>query len=93
MKNIEQLTTYRTLAIVGLALGSLTLTGCAENGGVPYPADVVGEAETVVMPGVTAENGEPVRCKVYADDGPYKSWLAMACDFQGTAVFDEERAG
>ena len=82
-----------TLVAVGLGLGALTMAGCAENGGVPYAEDIVGEAETVIMPDVTAENGEPVRCKVFTEDGYHQSWLAMACDFQGTAVFEEELQG
>lgn len=83
------------LVWLAFGLAALTLTGCPSGQAeTPTPVDVTENIEYFVLDGVKAENGEPVRCAMYASGTKNtqlsKSWFGFSCDFIGTATFPEE---
>ena len=81
---------HRLVAVCAIGISAILAAGCGQDS-PPSAQEVNRSTEYFELDGVRAANGEPVRCRLYSDDGAYRSWFGFACDFEGTATFQEER--
>jgi hypothetical protein len=77
-------------------IGVLGLSVCGQTD-PPTPNEFNDDVEYIVLEGVVAANGEPVRCAMYGSEtsgiSDSKSWFGFDCDFEGTATFPGEVVG
>ena len=85
---------YKAAALTGLGIMGLSACGQTDP---PTPNEFNDDVEFVVLEGVLAANGEPVRCAMYGSEtsgiSDSKSWFGFDCDFEGTATFPGEVVG
>ena len=94
-QNIKE-TFSRTLLVVGLGLGALTLASCATGDPIPNSDESidVNKVKVFEYPEVIDGQGDPLKC--LSDKGSrtsgYKgyAWESMSCDFTGLATFPGE---
>lgn len=85
--------TRKAAVLAGALVLAGVLAGCGQTD-PPTVEEFNDETQTFILDGATAANGEPVRCVMYGSEtvalSDSKSWFGFDCDWEGTAVFDDE---